>query len=202
MKTKMTKSWKLTLATIIIAIVMIILPTFGVVGVTEHQVESIIYLALGISAIGAGNKVGKKLVNSRKLVTEETKGSGEVEIAPEHPKNKRTIVPKLGPVGSKFQTNFIKSDVGNTLPYGHNLWVRIEGVRSYITAILKDSAGNIIQIDQSHELDEDKNIETTRLEMLGRDGLGLPRGVYSVEYKGDSGSSDSIGVSNDSFTII
>lgn len=187
-----SKSWKLTIATIIIAIIMIILPTFGVTGITEHQIESLIYMALGISAIGAGNKIGKKLVTEKPQVTPRPKIRTISKIR----------VPKLGPVGEKFQTNFVQSEVGNTLPFGQNLWVRIEGVRSYVSAVLKDGAGNVIQIDQSHELDEDKNIETTRLEMFGRDGQPLPRGKYSVEFIGDSGSGDSIGQGNDVFSII
>lgn len=189
---KMSKSWKLTLATIIIAIVMTILPSLGIVSVTEHQIETLIYLALGVSGIGAANKVGKKLVRP-KTVEEKLSSKPRVVLL-------RTV-PKFGPVGAKFQTNFVRTESGNSLPFGNHLWVKIAGVRSYVTAILKDSNGNICQIDQSHELDEDNNIETTRLEMYGKDGNPLPRGKYILEIKGDSGSSDSIGTT-DEFSII
>lgn len=193
MSIKTSKSWKLTIAAIAIPIIMVLLTTAGITDISESQIESFIYLALGISAIGAGNKVGRTLVTEK--LTPSIK-SPNVRII------EKIIIPKLGPKGSKFQTNFVQSNIGNALPFGKNLWVQIQGVKSYVSAILKDAQGNVIQIDQSHQLDEDNNIETTRLEMFGKDGNSLPRGKYSITFIGDSGSSDSIGQSDDEFSII
>ena len=114
----------------------------------------------------------------------------------------KVTIPKLGPKGAKYQTNFVKGEPGNTLLFGTNLWIRRTGVRSYVTAILRDAAGNVIQIDQSHTKDEDGDIETTRLEMFATDGEPLPRGKYTVQSQGDAGSSDATGIKSDEFYII
>lgn len=112
------------------------------------------------------------------------------------------VVPKLGPEDSEYQTNFIKTDKGNSLPFGNHLWIKVFGVRSYITATLKDASKNIIQIDQSSLVDEDGDITTTRLEMFGRDKKPLPRGKYFVTVRGDFGTSDAQGIKEDEFFII
>ena len=59
-----------------------------------------------------------------------------------------------------------------------------------------------IQIDQSHELDEDNNVETTRLELFAKDGKHLAPGKYSLQISADSGSSYYIGIKRDEFEIV
>ena len=116
----------------------------------------------------------------------------------------RKISPlELGPANSWYQTNFTKSEQGNTLPYGQvYLWIKIKDVRSYVTAILKDSKGIALQVNQSHEFDKDKNIETTELLLLKSDGTPFPKGTYHLQVQGDRGTGDSQGIKNDTFEII
>ena len=112
-------------------------------------------------------------------------------------------IPKLGPADSWYQTNFKKSDKGNSLQYGQvYLWIRIKDVRSYVTAILKDANGLALQVDQSHEFDEDNNVETARLELLKADGTPFPKGIYHLTIRGDRGTGDSQGIKSDTFEIV
>ena len=62
-----------------------------------------------------------------------------------------TSTPELGPVGSAYQTNFVKDpQVGNVLQYGEPyLFARMAGARSYVTGMLRDSTGKVLQIEQS-----------------------------------------------------
>lgn len=223
-----SKSWKITIAAIIVAIAMNIMagPLNGIgFVVDEATLTNLVYMALGIGATGAGLK-GIKTTKAAvpKIIPEEVftpivpSTTGAVEVKSNSAttlteKNGSTItiptveaafeVPTLLPIGSKYKTNFTKhAQKGNVILYGQSyLWVQIVGARSYVTAILKDAKQNIIQIDQSHQNDEDGDITTTRLELFSRDGTPLPRGQYFLEYRGDSGSSDSIGISNDKFEI-
>lgn len=244
-----SKSWKLTLAAIIIAIAMNVFagPLNGLgFLVDENTLTNLVYMALGIGGIGAGLKgikttktttpttptVTPEVVSEEKIIQFPTIQTGstiqeqvpvtatitttETTKAATSTVDKTGIIvtvpavqtkmepPVLGPVGSKFKTNFTRdSQRGNVIFYGQSyLWVQIEGVRSYVTAILRDSKLNVIQIDQSHQNDEDGDISTTRFELFARDGTPLPRGKYHLEYRGDSGSSDSIGISNDQFEIV
>ena len=113
------------------------------------------------------------------------------------------LSPELSPANSWYQTNFTKSDKGNSLPYGQvYTWIKIKDVRSYVTAILTDANGIALQVDQSHEFDEDNNIETTRLELLKPDGTPFPKGTYHLQVQGDRGTGDSQGIKNDTFEIV
>jgi hypothetical protein len=60
---KLSISWKLTIATIIIAVVMQIIA--GPLGeynlnIPEELITNLVYLALGVSAIGAGVSIDKR----------------------------------------------------------------------------------------------------------------------------------------------
>lgn len=188
------KSWTVTIASIIIAVVMIILPSFGVTGIEEVQIEHLVYMALGISAIGAGNKGVKHIAQKLKPNLENSVDAVRNSLKP----NQIITKPRLGPIGAKYQTNFVKNDEkGNVLPRGSNLWIKRVGVRSYLSAVLYDANMNVIQIDQSHEHDEDGDIETTRLETFN-----LQRGKYYITSQGDAGSSDSTGIRKDRFYIV
>jgi|APSaa5957512535_1039671.scaffolds.fasta_scaffold05906_3 hypothetical protein len=112
-------------------------------------------------------------------------------------------VPKLSPTDSWYQNNFKKSQNGNSIPYGQlYLWIKVKDVRSYVTVILKDANGIALQIDQSHEYDEDNNVETTRLELIKPDGTPFPKGIYHLQTRGDRGTGDSQGIKNDIFEIV
>ena len=54
-----------------------------------------------------------------------------------------------------------------------------------------------LQVKQSHDLDEDNNVETARLELLKPDGTPFPKGIYHVMIRGDRGTGDSVGITND-----
>jgi len=112
--------------------------------------------------------------------------------------------PTLGPVGDKVQTNFTKhAQKGNILLYGQSyLWIKMPNARTYVNALLRDSKGNLIQIRQGHENDEDNNHTTTRVNMFAEGGVPMPRGKYSLEIRGDAGSSDSSGHGLDVFEIV
>lgn len=243
-----SKSWKLTLTAILVAIVMNVfagpLNGLGFI-VDEATLTNLVYMALGIGATGAGLKgiktrnttpaVKPASVPAENIIQFPTTQTGSTITETTAPVTETTTIPVssttqtatstvdktgiiatvsatqtaleppvLGPIGSKFKTNFTKDPQrGNVIFYGQSyLWVQIEGVRSYVTAILRDSKLNVIQIDQSHENDEDGDISTTRFELFARNGTPLPRGKYHLEYRGDSGSSDSIGISNDEFEIV
>lgn len=184
-----SNSWKVTLAAIIIAIVtQIFVGPLGEIGIVieESQLNNLVYLALGIGATGGAVSTLKKREERKKvesLVEQEKESFGP---------------PELVPVGATYQTNFRQDPkIGNVIDYGQAyLWVRIQGVASYVTATLKAQNGNVIQIDQSSEDDEDKDITTTRLELFDSTGAPLSRGIYTVIVKGDSGTSDSIGFKN------
>ena len=110
--------------------------------------------------------------------------------------------PELSPANSWYQTNFTKSDKGNTLNFGDlYLWIKLIGARTYVAATLYDEKMRALQIDQSTIHDEDNDIETTRFELITADGKPFPRGVYYVRPNGDVGPGDSQGIL-DKFEII
>jgi len=166
------------------------------------------YVSIGLVIILGSKMMGKtpkKIVNSLDDLPYkpiDVKSSSAITLTQTVRVGGTITIPKLGPKGAKYQTNFAKDRGGNTLPFGSDLWIKRTGVRSYITAILRDSAGNAIQVDQSHTKDEDGDIETTRLEMHAIDGQPLPRGKYTVQSQGDAGSSDATGTKSDEFSIV
>lgn len=157
------------------------------------------YLLIGLVIV-----LGAKMIHTKKPSLDLAKNNTELEFVTVSKTTREVLVtvPKLGPESEWFQTNFVKTEKGNTLPFGQNLWIRIKDVRSYVTAKLSDSKGNVIQIDQSHQFDEDNNIETTRLEMFGRDAKPLPRGKYTLQTQGDRGTGDAQGIKADEFEIV
>ena len=64
---------------------------------------------------------------------------------------KATSIPELGPMDSIYQTNFVKDpQVGNVLLYGQPyLFARMTGARSYVTGMLRDLSGKVIQLEQA-----------------------------------------------------
>ena len=176
----MSKSWKITLSTIIIAIIMTILPSFGIENISESQISNLIFLALGVSGIGAGNKAIKHI--AKKTTT---------------PPHQEKLTPQLK--GTWYKTNMTSNkEQGNVIAYGTPyLYAQITNTKSYTTAKLSRN-GTLIQIDQSAVN------EPIRLELVERNNghvTPMPRGEYTLQITGDRGTSDSTGVT-DKFSII
>ena len=111
---------------------------------------------------------------------------------------KATSIPELGPADSIYQTNFRKEpQIGNVLSYGEPyLFARRVGARSYVTGILRDSSGKIIQIRQSVP-----GGEIIKFVLKDKQG-SFERGKYSLQVQTDSGSGDSQGNKRDEFQIV
>ncbi len=178
---KLTKSWSLTLATITITIATILLPSFGITTITETQITNLIYMALGLSGIGAGNATMKRI----------TKDKSKQNTNSIHQE-------KLSDNGNWYLSNMTKGNTGNVFTYGEPyLYVKIKDTRSYTTAQLW-KGNNLIQIEQS------KAGEPVRLEMFTKKNdtvLPMARGEYTLKVTGDKGTSDSTGI-NDKFQIV
>jgi len=172
--------------------------TFGLLAFYPNP-DGTAYVMIGIVII-----FGSKMIHSKPSTSKISKISANenTSVTVDATIDKQIVIPKLGPVGAKYQTNFVKGDLGNTLPFGTNLWIKRPGVRSFVSAILRDAKNNMIQVDQSHINDEDGDITTTRLEMFGKDGSPLPRGKYSIATLGDSGPGDAEGNKPDVFFIV
>ena len=152
-----------------------------------------------ISLVGGTIPAG---ILSQKIFTK-TKQKVQSKTSEDVLQNTISKAPELFPKESWYQTNLKKSDHGKYLQYGQvHLWIRVKDVRSYVTVILKDANGIALQIDQSHHLDEDNNIETTRLELLKADGTPFPKGIYHITIRGDRGTGDSAGIAHDTFEIV
>ena len=207
---KVTKSWGVTiLFTMLVAILPVINePLEAQFGITITEDELAHFLtAFGITAAaGVGNAARKQLrkpvVNIETNTAQNPTQTFTATVNP--PRKHDPFGIQFGPPGAWYQTNFQKNtERGNVLQYGQSyLWIKVDSARSYITAILKDNTGRVIQIDQSSETDEDNNRTTTRLEMFTRNGTPLPRGKYSLQIQSDSGSGDSQGIKEDVFYIV
>jgi hypothetical protein len=172
-----------------------------ITGIDPFQQTLLVLSLIGVTIPGAtlGQKAFTKIKQKVKPNTSDSKQQRQIPIK----KEKFLAIPTLVPVHSWYQSNFVPSEKGNSLQYGQvYLWIRIKDVKSYVTVILKDTNGIALQIDQSHYLDEDGSIETTRLELLKADGTPFPRGIYHLQIQGDRGTGDSIGIKKDTFEII
>lgn len=218
MTKKMTKSWIITLIafglSVILPIVDNSLEQFNII-ITEAELTHYVTLLLVSGGFGTAASIRKQLTQRKtelkplsEILTKTGKAikksiPGETIAIVNNKTGKKLQPPVLGPVGSWYKTNFKKSDRGNSLEYGQSyLWIKYEGVRSYVSAILMTADKVPIQIDQSSEFDEDNDIETTRLELFLKDGSPLPRGKYILQSQGDRGSGDSQGIRSDEFSII
>ena len=137
-------------------------------------------------------------IPQRRIVNTEDGTPSETVTIPDSKTVKATSIPELGPVGETYQTNFVKDpSVGNVLSYGAPyLFARMAGARSYVTGLLRDEGGRIIQIEQSNPGEE-----IIRFELKNRLGQRLPRGTYNLQVQADSGSGDSQGIKRDEFQI-
>ena len=87
-----------------------------------------------------------------------------------------------------FSTNLSNSGdnedpVRRYLPADVNcLWVMIRDAKA-IGIQLYDNKYGLIQIDQSHDKDEDNDSQTTRIEMFAKSGKRFPPGIYKVRIR-------------------
>jgi hypothetical protein len=215
----MSKSWIITLIAFACVIILPManegLYQYGII-ITPDELDHYVTVLLVTAGFGTAATVRKQLKEGKAAfggLNNILSKSGKKITKPTDPGETITIVnkkspgkmqtPELGPIGEWYQTNFKKGETGNILPYGQSyLWVKLKGVRSYVTVKLMTIDRVPIQIDQSSEFDEDNDIETTRLEMFLKSGEPLPRGEYIIQTQGDRGSSDSQGIRNDKFSII
>lgn len=94
----------------------------------------------------------------------------------------------------QYTTNFVKNQKGNTIKIGSTLKIKVTGA-DVVTARIKDSSGNLMDIAQSHKADKDQNIETVEINLYSR-RLGVktnyPLGNYDLLvwfWKGQKGGS-------------
>lgn len=192
---KMTKSWLVTLISFVMALIMPILndplSAYGIV-ITEQELTHFLFVLFGVSGLG----VGKSILNKH---TERKKQ--EAIQKPIIPTNKPFIIPtKLK--GDWYKTNFVKGSSGNTIPYGAPyLWAQIVGAKTYVTGILKDAKGTVLQIEQGGH-PGNPPIDTVRLELIDKSGQPFPRGIYHLQVQGDRGTSDSTGIEDVTFKIV
>ena len=214
MTKKLTKSWILTViafaCTIIFPIANDSLIQYGVI-ITEQEMMYYLTVLLSVAGFGTASSIRKQLQEKKQafkplsdIITKlGIKIPSTTQITNNTTPSTLSIPPTLGPSTSWYKTNFRKDEKGNVIDYGESyLWVKLVGVRSYVTAKLMTDKQVPIQIDQSSEWDEDNDIETTRLELFTPDGKPLPRGKYILQTQGDRGTSDSMGIKNDEFFII
>lgn len=183
----------------------------------DMSAEGQLFVLLGlIGSIAGFSFVGQKANGKRnaKKVSQQleeikkagfnSEGSEEIKESKIKNSGANEKIPLLSPVGAWYQTNLVKNTKkGKKVhPFGHvYLWIKMTGVKSYLNVILRAPDGSPIQIRQSHELDEDHNVETTRLKMYSRNGTPMPKGTYTLQVQGDRGTSDGTGVQEDQFII-
>ena len=208
---KISRSWGVTL---LFAILVAVLPfangllaNYGI-EITEAELTHFL-TAFGITA-GAGivNKV-RKQINPQPILQPPAaleKNDVKDKLIKELKKVKQHVTTgiKFGPVGAWYQTNFIKTNAGNTLEFGQSyLWILIPSTKYYISVTLRDSTQKVIQVDQSFEKDEDNNVKTARLEMFERNGKPLERGEYTLRIQSDVDTGEpGRGIQNDKFQIV
>lgn len=170
---KLDKSWTITLATIIIAISSILLPSFGITTITESQITNLVFMALGISSIGAGNKAIKRIAEQKK-----TKSNSH----------------------GWYNVDFIKTQKGNGINHNTSfLTITSDKVKSYFTVVLRDANLKVLQIGQGNKT---KPVILNLITKV-TDGVysPYPIGKYTLQVTGDYGSSDSVSIT-DEFEII
>lgn len=87
--------------------------------------------------------------------------------------------------GPKYQTNFTESPMGNGIPHGTELIVRVVDAEIVTGRISDAITRRVYQIDQSHKFDEDNDEETTNFTMKTKSQPNpippdyfLPKGEY------------------------
>lgn len=189
-----TKSWKVTLVSFVIALAMPIvnepLAELGIL-ITEQELTHFLYLLFGVSGIGATTSILKRHESRKEKQVTQTAQTNGLAFTP----------PILR--GTWYKNNFLKHEIkGNTIPYGTAyLWAQIVGAKRYVTGVLRDANGTVLQIEQGGHKGNPL-IDTVRLELFDKAGNPLPRGKYSLQIQGDRATSDSTGIREDAFEIV
>lgn len=123
------------------------------------------------------------------------------------PNNKKLTKEKINSIisnGGKYQTNFIKTKLGNGIKTGTELLVKIRGAEVVTGKISYN--GQLLMIDQSSKFDEDKDASTINFKLKHRRfkifNYNLPLGTYELHlwfYDRDSGER---GLYKDRFEIV
>ena len=105
---------------------------------------------------------------------------------------------------SKYQTNFEKSPLGNSIKKGSELFVRIRGADSVTGRI--SIRNRVEMVDQSTQTDEDNDIETINFKLQKRFRLfgkkDLPAGLYSLLVWWWDKETQRTGTYSDNFEIV
>ena len=122
-------------------------------------------------------------------------------------------VPILFKGDAWYQNNFFKTKRGNALNQQYPiLWAKVKDVRSYVTGVLRDSRGNVIQVEQTgYRGNPWKNVVKFELYKMeySHDKTGkvigkvvpFETGTYTVTIQGDRGSGDAQRIT-DEFILI
>jgi hypothetical protein len=83
----------------------------------------------------------------------------------------------------KYLTNFYKDEIkGNAINEGSTLKIRVVGAE-IVTARIKNSIGNLMDIAQSHKFDSDNDEETIEIKLFRKRFLAkknFPTGEYDL----------------------
>lgn len=197
-----SKSWKMVITTFVIAVALPFvnshLPESS--QISEEFANNFIYVFFGSAGIGLASKVvkTKQEVNADDNMTiRHTKRLEQKELPKETIPDSEPD-PRLMTDGRYYQTNFRKSDKGNSLSYGTPyLYVKMKGVRSYMT-------GQIFKGDKLIQIDQEDESGFLRFELFRKtsDGvLPFEAGKYTLVVAGDRGTSDSNKIT-DEFEIV
>ena len=117
---------------------------------------------------------------------------------------KLPTIPVLFKGDAWYQNNFFKTRSGNALNSKYPfLWIYIKDVRSYVTAVLRDNNGKVIQIEQTGSVQNPWK-DVVKLELIRMvNGKVVPykTGIYTVTVQGDRGSGDAQRIT-DEFVLI
>ena len=129
-------------------------------------------------------QANKHLVRKNGVLTDVATGATKVYVNPPD----EWVPPGPNPI----QTNLKHKDgVGRVVPADQAyLWIRSRTAHSFVSALMRagalDAGGKVIRIKQSHVHDEDNDVQTTRIWLVGSDGRRLPQGKYNVTIQADS----------------
>lgn len=102
----------------------------------------------------------------------------------------------------KYGNNFVRTKKGNGMEYGEPfLRLRIKGAKSYVTGMLFDSNGKLLQVEQSKK----PEIDTVRFELYQKKGgkiVPYELGRYTIKVQGDANPGHGATSYTDEFYIV
>ena len=194
---KVTKSWVITIMSILPALLMPfvndILP-FGMV-VTESEIQHFLMLALGIGGIGAGTAAVKRVrprpeTNTVKPQADTFRPPAETNTVRPSGMSVPRLGPEVGPSSDWLQTNLKQSEEGAMLPHGEPyLHLRVVGAKTFVSGVLSTIKGKALLVAQS----DPDNVEFIKFRMALSDKTAMPKGEYELRFKCDRGTSYDMG---------